>query len=501
MTNTRPHEPEQRRVRLPNKNLTRWKNEARAVHDRAAQQKAAQVSYDIVNEILDEPPITLSSPNESTGPLASQHSSSQKSRSAITRQFLGSTGSSSRRRISRLMLLLISMVGGACIAFAMFRALGLLPESNAAMNTAVTTVLRPIAPSLRTRAIQNDIADVEFFKLLPKDVSLASFVSRFANRYNIPVTLDVDSLTYSRASLRTAVPVNLALGIKGSTASVFADTLAPLGLACVDRNDQIVVSAVIDDQHSRVALHDVSDLLTKEETGPDIVQLITEFVGPNSWKKAGGIGEIQLTNDVISITNTNLVHRDVLIFCEMLRRAQGLPLISHVRLPMSIGTIQKSRRRLQSTPVALYQDGSVPLVEMLAMLEKSCGCTFLVDWQGLESEQLRFEDCRVAMNDNLNSLSDVLKEITAQLGVAYRLVDVNTIEITTKAEELRRRSVLIHHIPPDLPLTSIKSELETVPNSQEFQEGERILVDEKSRLVIALLPQSRHVSLSEILDR
>ncbi len=472
----------------------RWKRTAKS----SSAPRMSGASYDVVNQLLDEPPVSgsASAPQQPLlTPPTPVANAGQRESPRAARQWT--------RRKSTLLWLLISMTAGAFLALIVFRTLGMLPVSAAMLPTDRVVALKPRLAESRLFKKRHDVADVRLFRQLPPDLSLGSYVTQFARLIDTPISLDVDTLRFSRATLDTVISPRAIETEKprGSTLAAFAATLQPYGLKCFAMKDQVVIRGMADNQRMRHAMHDVSDLLPESGVGLDLVPLITQLIEPDSWQVHGGRGSIALNGDVLSIRNTDLVHRDILVICETLRNDRGLPSVSQVDVPLSIKTVQDGMDRLRSIQVDVYSDQLRPLQHELALLEKSCGYTFLVDWHALEATTpLRFEDSLVAIGSDPTSLYERLRRIVSQLGLTFRIVGKRTIEITSMAEELRRDSILVHTLSGDFDPAQIAAELPAEITTALPWIGDRIFVDLRAKLMIARLPQSRQVILAEWLE-
>ena len=70
----------------------------------------------------------------------------------------------------------------------------------------------------------------------------------------------------------------------------------------------------------------VSDLTGNDaHAAADLAALLQRLVVPESWQAGGGRGTVEVTPDVLRITQTGHVHYQIIVFCEKLRVARGLP--------------------------------------------------------------------------------------------------------------------------------------------------------------------------------
>ncbi len=72
--------------------------------------------------------------------------------------------------------------------------------------------------------------------------------------------------------------------------------------------------------------YSVSDLTGKDaQATADLAALLQKLVAPESWQPNGGAGTLIATPNILTITQTGSVHHQILVFCEKLRVARGLP--------------------------------------------------------------------------------------------------------------------------------------------------------------------------------
>lgn len=467
---------------------SRWKGQSKSI----SAPRIVHVSYDVVNDLLDEPPVSTTALEL---PLTLPPAASD-----VKFTVRGTSGPSHRtgKTSSTWLWLLVYMVVGAILALAVFRTLGMLPVSAAAMNADKVVALKPSVAESRLLPKQQDVVDARLFDPLPASLSLGSFVGQFVRMVDVPISIDVESLRYSRAGLETSISPQAMAGLRGSTLSTLAATLRPFDLKCFALQDQVVIRGAAEDRRLRRALHDVSDLQPQADGGLDLVGLISQIVDQDSWQGHGGSGGISLNGDVLAVYNTSRVHRDVLVLCETLRNSRGLPRVSRVDIPLTVNEVRDELSQLDSIRVQVYVDRPCPLPEVLAMLGKSSGHTFLVNWLALEqASPMRFEECRVALNADGIRLSEALDRITAQLGATFRCVGKKTIEITTSADELNRDCILVQRLPVGFDPRTFSEQVRAEMVSQLPDHGDRFWVDVAGERMISRLPQSRQITLAD----
>jgi hypothetical protein len=210
--------------------------------------------------------------------------------------------------------------------------------------------------------------------------------------------------------------------------------LAARGLVFVTEAGQVVVTspgAVGRDMTNR--RYAVEDLATDTKSLNDLAAVIERLIAPESWKAKGGRATIRPANGVLYVEQTSPSHHEILVFCEKLRVAHGLPLRS--RYPASLFAVDARRDRaagvLNRKLTANFQS-SAPLVEVLGYLGELAGADILLDRRALAAEGLSDDiPASVALADE--PFASALDELLRPLGLAWRVIDERTVQVSTQA--------------------------------------------------------------------
>ena len=182
----------------------------------------------------------------------------------------------------------------------------------------------------------------------------------------------------------------------------------------------------------RPVTYTVSDL-----TGPEpgavagLAERVEKLVAPDTWRRAGGRGTIEAAPGVLKVVQTDAVHYQILTFCEKLRTARRMPLRSrHDPGKFALATRSDRARAKLSQPVTANFHEPTALARVVPDLEELSGTKILIDWLALSAQGLS-PQLKGSLKVDGRPLSEALDELLSPLGLAYRVVDADTLEITT----------------------------------------------------------------------
>jgi hypothetical protein len=485
-------------------------------------------SYDVVNEILDHPPINTDRTDDDASPppvLADSDVATPDDLAAGNGRMQGSAAgqnvadaddeptaapsidtnrpsasSVTHARVDRARnhrkKLLASLLVGSLLALGIYHMAGdgngPAGRAGAMAESPGTVALKPVASGASR---SNDRINEAFQSPLPgiaSHSSLAALLQFVSLAADVPIALDVDSLKYSRVDLDTRVNVS---DVRAPLGELLQNVLRPLQLAA-ERQDGVVVvtSVAMGNSDQRQAKHDVSDLLTPELTAEALGALIRDLVQPQSWHVHGGSGTMQIVNDILTINHAPRVHLDVLAFCDALRQARGIP-GRRKQASSAVDTISAKAARTLASRVDVRCQQPTKLTHVLAQIEKAAGCHLLVDWKAVQQSHGSFDD-RVVIACDATELGEVLDRITQQLALTFRMVGSNSIEITTKEAE-RNAEIVVFHPQVD-GASSISQVMEAI---DEFQlpdsPGQRVALEPVSGTLAVRLPWSLQRRISK----
>ena len=256
-------------------------------------------------------------------------------------------------------------------------------------------------------------------------VALKRAVEVLSAMSGVPVALDAEALEEFGVSPGEAVNLDAPGTTLGGVLGELAQT-QKLVVVCEDGFAMITSPA-----GHRAKLgeweHSVADL-----TGAmDVQGLVERFVVPESWLKQGGPGSLKFDAGVLRAKQTEAVWQRTVFFLEKLRAARNRPLQTKIdpeQLTLR-SRAQRGRGLLLRTVTANFRDGA-PLTEIVAYLEDAAQAHVLIDWPALTAAGFDLKTKAVLAVEK-QSLARALNEMLLPLRLTFRVLDAETLEITT----------------------------------------------------------------------
>ncbi|MFH1924519.1 MAG: DUF1559 domain-containing protein, partial [Planctomycetota bacterium] len=338
-------------------------------------------------------------------------------------------------------------------------------------------------------------------------VPLVEAIELLSQVSTLGITFDLEAMAELGVSVRDPVTVEVSDATVGD---VLEAVLAARGLVYVVVDGQILVTSPESRRNSlRTVTYRVSDL-----TGPDpaalaaLAESVEKLVAPDTWQRGGGRGTIEAAEGVLTAAQTEAVHYRILAFCEKLRSARGIPLRSrHDPEKFTLATRSDRARAKLSRPITANFHEPAPLARIAADLEALSGAGILVDWAALASQGLSPE-ARGSLSADGQPLSEALDLLLEPMDLAYRVVDADTIEITTRKVLADRLELEFHPLADLLTgertasslMDRIKDEVAGATWSEANGPG-LMHLDEPSGCLIVLQSQPVQLALEALLDR
>jgi hypothetical protein len=259
---------------------------------------------------------------------------------------------------------------------------------------------------------------------------LGEAVDVVSNIAGVPVSFDPQAMSELEVSLRDEVEVNLS----GATVEeIFRAVAGQRGLVPVVEEGLVFLTSPAEHRQRIYAVkYTVSDLTGDDpEQVDEVAALVLKLVVPESWRPAGGPGVIEPAGAAIRVHQTAPVHRQVLIFCEKLRVARGRPLRSR-RDPelFRLATRRSQAQAALGRPVTANFHDPVPLAEIVSHLGRAAGVDIFVDRVALHAAGLSGE-APATLSTRQEPLAAALDRLAGSAGVAWRVVDARTLQITS----------------------------------------------------------------------
>jgi len=265
------------------------------------------------------------------------------------------------------------------------------------------------------------------------DVPLGQAVGFLSAMSTLPVTFDADAMAQLGVTLRDPVTVRLS---DASIGQILEAAVSSRGLVVVVENGQLLLTGPPQRRETlRRMRYTVSDLTGQDAAAvADLAAVVEKLVWPESWHAGGGRGTIAPDGGALLVTQTAVVHREILFFCEKLRQARGKPLRSKLDPEWFALTTRRDRAHEKlSQPVTVNFHEPAPLIEILGFLGALTETDFLVDRVSLAATGTS-DQMEVALNVSEQPLDLALEELLAPLGLAYRVIDAQTIQVATRKD-------------------------------------------------------------------
>jgi hypothetical protein len=316
----------------------------------------------------------------------------------------------------------------------------------------------------------------------------------------VPISLDLDALEQLNRSPTTPVPVQ----IKDKTVAETLDAiLAPQGLG-YDLERGLVVVGHPQRETLRPISYTLTDLAGDDASLGKLADVVRQLISPQSWQQNGGKASIAAGSGKIAIEQTPAVHYRLLVFCEKLRVARGLPIKSkYDPAKFLLKTREAKASDLLNKPIRANFGTPQPLAGVVAWLRHATKATILVDHAALADAETSVESHCSAVSDG-KPLAALLDELLTPMELTWRVVDATTIEITTSQAAAERDEIEFYpvkHLAADAAdantlVEKINAEFGAAAN---HNLGAAIHFDEPSKTLIVRAPQRMHAQIESFL--
>ena len=337
------------------------------------------------------------------------------------------------------------------------------------------------------------------------DATLIGVMDLLSSLSTVPITLDADALLQLGVAPRDRITLRIGPTTVGEALRAAA---AKRGLGLIVDGGEAIVTAPAEYRETTQKIpYTVSDLAGNDRAGMEkLADLIRTLVAPQSWQSGGGPGSIEPDGDALSVVQTAGVHRRILIFCEKLRNARGLPLRSHEAPELfSLKTRTEQARNTRARPVTANFHEPAPLARILAYLSQAAGCDILVDRAALAQADTS-DQVEATLTARKQALGEALAALLRPLGLTYRIVGGELLQVTTDDAAKERLELEFYPIGPWLERGISAERLEeqlkarVAPVSWSDVGGEaEIYFDAPSRCLIVLQSQPAQAKIQQLL--
>ena len=242
-----------------------------------------------------------------------------------------------------------------------------------------------------------------------------------------PISYDFDWLV--RRNIHIDAPLSGQYA-DASLGKVLADHLTAAGLTYELHNGGIwIAPPEAMRTEPRTINYTVSDLASDPTELTRFATLVTRMVEPQSWVAAGGAGRIAAHNGELAVDQSEATHYELILFCEKLRIARGLPPKSSLDPSLfALSTSYERAAAMRDVNVTLNFFPPGELGRVLDTLEERSGARLVPNWESLASIRLDYNS-EASVSAAEEPLEQTLDELLLPLGADYRIVNERTIEI------------------------------------------------------------------------
>ena len=263
------------------------------------------------------------------------------------------------------------------------------------------------------------------------DMALADAVELIAKMGSMPITLDTDAMRHVGVTIRDPISLRLESTTVGKA---LEEAVARRGLAVAADSGQVIITSPADFRETlKKVRYTVSDLTGEDKAATEeLAAMVRKLVAAESWKGNSGQGTIEIEPGVLVVMQTGCVHQQVLVFCEKLAQCRHKPLRSSKNPErFALTTRLDQGQKLLLSPVTVNYHQPAPLAKILAFLAGATKSRMLVDHAALATAETS-DRVETSLTVDKKALAAVLDELLRPLGLMYRVVDANTIQVTTK---------------------------------------------------------------------
>ncbi len=276
--------------------------------------------------------------------------------------------------------------------------------------------------------------DVPIAKMSLSNMPMANAVQLVSAIGNLPVSFDPDALEELGVSLHDPISIEVANSKVGKALEEIA---ASRNMASVVENGQILLTSTAEHRESlRPVRFFVADLTGRDaHAAADLAALLQRLVAPQSWQPSGGRGTVEIAPDALRITQTAHVDYQIIVFCEKLRVARGLPTKSKLSKldpkKFVLATRTARAKAILSQIVSVHASVPSSLFSILDQFKQPAGSEILIDRPALAAIGISESTTGKFKAEKL-PLGEALQQLLEPLELSWRAVDASTLQITTQ---------------------------------------------------------------------
>jgi hypothetical protein len=332
------------------------------------------------------------------------------------------------------------------------------------------------------------------------DMPLADFLQLVIDMTALPITLDPSALSAIKASPESKISVNLKATKVGD---VLTAALAPHNLGYIATDTQVMVLPMASVKGElRQIKHEIGDLAKTEAEATVLAEAIHACIDPMSWDDVGGRGTLKVDGTTLIVTQSPEAHFAIVVLCEKLRLARKLPTRSNYPAEVvSLTPKAIAADAILDTPVTVNFVPPTRLGRVAEHLKRTTGLRMIVDYHAL-AEAGWTPEGEVKAGVAGQPLSAFLDRLSRRMEVAWRVVDGQTVQLTTPAALIANADVEVYPIAAG-DSAALLDRLQNELGSELFAQGGggALRYDSVGQTLIARLPQASQRQLMELLAK
>ncbi len=323
-------------------------------------------------------------------------------------------------------------------------------EPAAIGSQVVRVVAKPLPEEEQFQKDDWDIASrlaLQLPKFSVRRMPLVAFLNLVAQMADVPISIEPKQLQMARISPQTEVSLDVT---DLSLDAMLIHALKPLRLQHSVQDKQIILRCMLTETTGEKDFS-VEDLVNRETTLEDLAGWVRQLIAPEQWQTAGGEGTLKVLPKSLRIHQSKSVQLQVLIFLEQLRLARGIPPRS--RYPVEQLPRQAAYAVLAdqlAVPTTFTFSQATPLDEVFRHWQRESKLVLLIDWPALAQVQLRPKTqivCAIVQQP----WQEALDQILDPLGLAWRAVSAEAIEITSVEKDHQQPQLQLYCLQPSAP--------------------------------------------------
>lgn len=370
------------------------------------------------------------------------------------------------------------------------------PEAIDSIEDEVRMARPPTITIKAKERLADPIAAIEF-----PAAPLLEFVHFMADYSNTPITIDPYALVESRASLDSALSVDLR---NATVADVVNAAFEPYDMHIVAREKDALLTLRSPADKFTKKTFPINDLAPAPADKTKLLAMITDLVEPGSWQAGGGKGEIRLVDDSLLVQNRPDLQVRTLLLLEKLRVARKLEPQSRYA-PESLNSTPRTQQieKLFAKPLTINFGYGERLTKVLQRIHAETGLWVLVDWESVSSEGWNhLAEVEFIAQDE--PVGDALFRLATNMDVAVRIINQSTVQLVSQKALQQQHEVEFYNVGE---LLKDSPETLTARIQKELGDGwfrpvgkGAMFFDEPSKTLIVSLPQPQHVDLRNVLN-